>query len=62
MRVKVVDDFIDVNNSSKTGTVTSIIPPDINRFSRGLPLYVSHRQPITKNINQVEYAKFVVEF
>lgn len=56
------DDFIDANNSSKTGTVTSIIPPDINRFSKGLPLYVSHRQPIIKNINQVEYAKFVVEF
>lgn len=53
--------FFKKGDSGVTGLVSSTIYPDVKRNS-WRPLYVEHRTQITKNPNQLEYVRIVLEF
>lgn len=53
--------FYKQGDSGVTGVVDSLIVPDILRSS-WRTLYTEHRSQITKNPNQLEYVRIVIEF
>lgn len=59
--VSVGKTFFKVGDSGVTGLVTSVNPPDIKRNSGDI-LYSEYRAPITKNTNQIEFVRIVIEF
>lgn len=53
--------FYKQGDSGITGLITDVILPDIARNS-WTPMYIEHRTQITKNENQLEYVRVVIEF
>jgi hypothetical protein len=49
-----------INNGTTTATLDGIIDPEINKDSGEL-LYIENISPVTRNINQTEDIKLVLE-
>lgn len=61
-QIVIGDEFKDAINPAKTGIITKVQLPAIDSQKSYTAYYVDHRDAVSKNPNQIEYVKMVVEF
>lgn len=59
--IKVGDEFVKSDDALVSGIVNSVIKPSIDKLSYNT-LFLDYRYPITMDVNQSQYVKFVIEF